>query len=70
MESIDNIVLAYEDEPVASKLLQKEVVRMQTPNTFLEIGVLAQQRPDLRFQCALLCGQLEEMQKPALAPHG
>ena len=70
MESIDNIVLAYEDEPVARKLFQKEVVRVQTPNAFLETVILAQQRPDLRFQCALLFGQVEEMQKPALAPHG
>ncbi len=70
MESIDNIVLTHEDEPVTSKLFQKEVVRMQTPNTILEIVILAQQRPDLCFQCALLFGQLEEMQKPALAPHG
>ena len=70
MESIDNIVFAYEDEPVAGKLLQKDVVRMQTPNAFFEIVILAQQRTDLRFQCALLFGQLEEMHKPALAPHG
>ena len=70
MESIDNIVFAHEDETVARKLLQKDVVRMQAPNAFLEIVILAQQRPDLRFQCALLFGQLEEMQKPALAPHG
>ncbi len=70
MESIDNIVLTHEGEPVTSKLFQKEVVRMQTPNTILEIVILAQQRPDLCFQCALLFGQLEEMQKPALAPHG
>ena len=69
MESIDNIVLAYEDEPVASQLFQKEVVRMQTPNAFFELVILAQQRPDLCFQCALLFGQLEEMQKPALAPY-
>ena len=70
MESIDNIVLAHEGEPVARQLFQKEVVRMQTPNAFLEIVILAQQRSDLRFQCALLFGQLEEMHKPALAPHG
>ena len=70
MESIDNIVFAHEDEPVACKLLQKDIVRMQTPNAFLEIGLLAQQRPYLRFQCALLFGQLEKMQEPALAPHG
>ena len=70
MESIDNIVFAHENKPVTCKLLQKNIVRMQTPNAFLEISILAQQRPDLRFQCALLFGQLEEMQKPALAPHG
>ena len=70
MESIDNIVFSYEDESVAGKLLQKDVVRMQTSNAFFEIGILAQQRPDLCFQCALLFGQLEEMHKPALAPHG
>ena len=56
MESIDNIVLAHEDEPVASELFQKEVVRVQPPNAFFEIVILAQQRPDLRFQCALLFG--------------
>ena len=70
MESIDNIVFTHEDKPVAGKLLQKDIVRMQTPNAFLEGGILAQQRPDLRLQCALLLGQLEEMHKPALAPHG
>lgn len=70
MESIHDIVFAYEDEPVACELLQKDIVRMQTPNALFEIGILAQQRPYLRFQCALLCGQLEEVQEPALAPHG
>ncbi len=61
MESIDNIVFADEDEPVARELLQKDIVRMQTPNAFLEVGILAQQRPYLRFQCAPLFGQLEEV---------
>ncbi len=42
MESIDNIMLAHEDEPIASKVFQKEIVRMQTPNAFLEIVVLPQ----------------------------
>ncbi len=70
MESIDNVVFAYEDEPVARELLQKDIVRMQTPNALLKIGILAQQRPYLCFQCALLFGQLEEMHQPALAPHG
>ncbi len=70
MESIDNIVFAYEDESVARELLQKDIVRMQTPNTVLEIGILAQQRPDVRFQPTLLFGQLKEMQQPAFVPHG
>ena len=70
MESIDDIVFTHEDEPVARELLQKDIVRMQAPNTILEIGILAQQRPDVRFQSALLFGQLKEMQQPALAPHG
>ena len=49
MESIDNVVFAYEDEPVARELLQKDIVRMQTPNALLKIGILAQQRPYLCF---------------------
>ena len=49
MESIDDIAFTHEDEPVARKLLQKDIVRMQTPSAVLEIGILAQQRPDVRF---------------------
>ncbi len=70
MESVDNIVFARKDEPVARELLQKDIVRMQTPDAFLEVRILTQEQPDLCFQAALLFGQLEKVQQPTLAPHG